>query len=140
MRYTALGVQKTFPLWDGHDFFAYCDDGTEVSVDETVMMVPEKERYITESVWSWTLTDILDEDVFYFHQYRVLVDIQTVGIHPLDASNHVECEYRTMHWMEIEDLYRRQRTGRLGQRRFHRLHRPVVLPFLAHGALDVRRA
>ena len=91
--YTSLGVEKTFELWDGDDFFAYCDAGTQVVVDDEVMMVPDDERYKSIDQDTWTVDDVIDAHMFFYHQYKVKVDISTIGPDKLHAGNYVECRY-----------------------------------------------
>ncbi|HUV25384.1 MAG TPA: hypothetical protein VMW26_08150, partial [Methanomassiliicoccales archaeon] len=102
--YTQNGVLKSKLAWDGNNFNEPCDIGTNVQIEEEVL-VSSTERYHTTDTHSWTVTGDITATVNYIHQYWITCGVDTVGYTDLDAANHVNLGYELDEANLNSDLY-----------------------------------
>ena len=107
--YKFCGTSATDSLvWDGNDFYEWCDAGKTVSISNPVIVTAWQERYCSLDTTSWTVSSAFTATVNYdYHQFYVTCSVTTAGVghQDLTASNHVTVSYTKFGVAENEDIY-----------------------------------
>ena len=102
------GMASADPLvWDGNQFYQWCDAGTFVSISNPVIATALEERYYTLDTTLWVVSSAFTATVNYYHQFYITCSVTTAGVghEDLTASNHVTVSYTKFGVAESEDIF-----------------------------------
>gem|GEM_PF-2472107 len=107
VHYVDHGDVKTFSAWDGAPFSRLCDHGTTVWVEDPVIVSAYEERYRSEydETTSWVVNTDVSVNVDFYHQYGVILEVETVGVEEMDMFNDVIALYESSGHSSGASLY-----------------------------------